>query len=118
MDDVFVIEQGIRISGAITGPQRFWVAGSFATGALRARSVVVARGGALKGLVTVEQADIAGLVEGSLETGPLLLRSTGKIVGVLRCHTIVVEPGGQIEALIRTAGHLPVPPPLGHERAA
>jgi cytoskeletal protein CcmA (bactofilin family) len=118
-DEVFEIARGIRVSGTITGPVRFWVGGTFAAGALRARSLVVAEGGSVSGLVMVEEAEIAGLVDGSLTTeGALLLRSTGRIVGVLRCRTLVVEPGGQIEALIRTAGHLPFPPPLARQTAA
>ncbi|HKM65278.1 MAG TPA: polymer-forming cytoskeletal protein [Acidisphaera sp.] len=119
MDEVFEIARGIRISGTINGPTRFWIGGSFATGTLRARSVVVAEGGSVSGLVMVEEADIAGLVDGSLTTeGTLRLRRTGKIVGVLRCRSLVVEPGAQIDALIRTAGHLPFPPPLSRQTVA
>ena len=73
-----------------------------------------------KGEVEVEDAEIAGVIDGTLlARGNLIVRATGKVLGTARCRRLQVEDGGQITGRIemltdgvppRPADPVPVPP--------
>jgi cytoskeletal protein CcmA (bactofilin family) len=47
--------------------------------------------------VQVEDADIAGVFDGTLTaTGSLIIRATGRVLGVARSRRLSVEDGGQL----------------------
>ena len=54
-----------------------------------------------KGEVEVEDAEIAGTIDGTLTArGNLVVRATGKVLGTARCRRLQVEDGGQITGRI------------------
>lgn len=64
---------------------------------IHATELAVAPGGMFKGEVEVEDAEIAGTINGTLTArGSLLIRATGKVLGSARCRRLQVEDGGQI----------------------
>jgi cytoskeletal protein CcmA (bactofilin family) len=92
-----VVGRGISIKGVISEAERLVVEGIVDATLIHATELVVSPGGTFKGEVEVEDADIAGLVDGTLVArGSLILRSTGKLVGTARCRRLQVEDGGQI----------------------
>ena len=54
-----------------------------------------------KGEVEVEDAEVAGTIDGTLTArGNLIVRATGKVLGTARCRRLQVEDGGQITGRI------------------
>jgi cytoskeletal protein CcmA (bactofilin family) len=69
--------------------------------------------------VQVEDADIAGVFDGTLTaTGSLTIRATGRVLGVARSRRLSVEDGGQLtgrmEMISETSASpaTPVAPPV------
>jgi len=92
-----VVGRGISIEGVVREAERLVVEGVVEATLIHALELVVAPGGVFKGVVEVEDADIAGTVDGTLVArGSLIIRSTGKLIGVARCRRMQVEDGGQI----------------------
>ncbi len=92
-----VVGRGISIKGVISDAERLVVEGIVDATLIHASELVVSPGGTFKGEVEVEDADIAGTVDGTLVArGSLTLRATGKLVGAARCRRLQVEDGGQI----------------------
>jgi len=58
-------------------------------------------GGLFKGEIEVDDAEVAGTVEGTVVArGNLIVRGTGVVLGVARCRRLQVEDGGQITGRI------------------
>ena len=54
-----------------------------------------------KGEVEVEDAEVAGTIDGTLTArGNLIVRASGKVLGTARCRRLQVEDGGQITGRI------------------
>jgi cytoskeletal protein CcmA (bactofilin family) len=59
--------------------------------------LAISPGGVFKGEIEVEDAEIAGTIDGTLTArGALIVRTTGKVLGTARCRRLQVEDGGQI----------------------
>ena len=92
-----VVGRGISVQGTIQDAERLVVEGTVEAAALAATELQIAQGGVLKGSVEVEDAEISGLMDGSLTVrGSLIVRSSGQISGEARCRRLQVEDGGQI----------------------
>ena len=64
---------------------------------IHATELAISPGGVFKGEVEVEDAEIAGTIDGTLTArGSLIVRTTGKVMGTARCRRLQVEDGGQI----------------------
>jgi len=89
-----------------------------------ATELSISHGGVFKGEVEVEDAEIAGTIDGTLTTrGSLIVRATGRVLGTARYRRLQVESGGQItgqlEMLTEAArNELPLTPqpPIGTAR--
>jgi len=92
-----VVGRGISVQGTIQDAERLVVEGTVEAAALSAAELQIAQGGVLKGSVEVEDAEISGLMDGTLTVrGSLVVRSSGQITGEARCRRLQVEDGGQI----------------------
>jgi cytoskeletal protein CcmA (bactofilin family) len=61
----------------------------------------ITQGGMFRGEVEVEEAEVAGTIDGTLTArGNLIVRATGKVLGTARCRRLQVEDGGQITGRI------------------
>jgi cytoskeletal protein CcmA (bactofilin family) len=112
-----VVGRGISVQGTITDAERLVVEGTVEASSLNAAELLIAQGGVLKGQVEVEDAEISGLMDGTLTVkGSLVLRGTGQVTGEARCRRLQVEDGGQLSGKISmitegspaTAPHVPV----------
>jgi len=98
-----VVGQGISVQGTVQDAERLVVEGTVEASMIHATELSIAHGGMFKGAVEVEEAEIAGTMDGTLTArGKLVLRGTGKLLGSARCRRLQVEDGGQISGRMET----------------
>lgn len=92
-----VVGRGISLQGTVQDAERLVVEGTVEASTIRATEVAIAHGGLFKGEIEVEDAEIAGTIDGTLTArGSLIIRNTGRVLGTARCRRLQVEDGGQI----------------------
>lgn len=100
-----VVGRGISVQGTVQDAERLVVEGTVEATMIRASELSVASGGMFKGEVEVDDAEIAGTIDGTLTVNTsLVVRSTGKVLGTARCRRLQVEDGGQITGRIEMLG--------------
>jgi cytoskeletal protein CcmA (bactofilin family) len=68
---------------------------------IHAAELSIAPGGVFKGEVEVDEAEIAGTIDGTLTArSGLIVRGSGKVLGTARCRRLQVEDGGQISGRV------------------
>jgi cytoskeletal protein CcmA (bactofilin family) len=96
-----VVGRGISLQGIVQDAERLVVEGQVEATMIHAAELAVSPGGVFKGEVEVEDAEIAGTVEGTITArGNLIVRATGVVLGTARCRRLQVEDGGQITGRI------------------
>jgi cytoskeletal protein CcmA (bactofilin family) len=96
-----VVGRGISVQGTVQDAERLTVEGTVESTMIHATELVVALGGVFKGEVEVEDAEVAGTVDGTVTArGSLVVRGTGRLLGTARCRRLQVEDGGQITGRI------------------
>lgn len=96
-----VVGRGISVQGTVTEAERLVVEGTVEASMIHAAELSIALGGVFRGEVEVEEAEIAGIIDGTLlARGSLIVRATGKVLGTARCRRLQVEDGGQITGRI------------------
>ena len=92
-----VVGRGISVQGMVQDAERLVVEGMVEATMIHATELSVSLGGTFKGEIEVEDAEVAGTVDGTLTArGNLIVRATGKLLGTARCRRLQVEDGGQI----------------------
>ena len=92
-----VVGRGISLQGVVQDAERLVVEGTVEATMIHATELSIAQGGVFKGEVEIEDAEIAGTIDGTLTVrGNLTVRATGRVLGVARCRRLQVEDGGQI----------------------
>ena len=116
---VLQLGKGISIQGSVTEAERIVIEGTMESPLLQCQELAISHSGVFKGEIQVEDADIAGVFDGTLTaTGNLTIRATGRVLGVARCRRLSVEDGGQLtgrmEMITDTTGGgaMPVAPPV------
>ena len=109
-----VVGRGISLQGVVQDAERLVVEGTVEATMIHATELAIAPGGVFKGEVEVEDAEIAGTIDGTLTVrGSLVVRASGKVLGTARCRRLQVEDGGQITGRIEMITDQPqseVPP--------
>ena len=96
-----VVGRGISVQGTVQDAERLVVEGTVEASMIHATELAISPGGIFKGEVEVEDAEIAGVIDGTLTArGSLIVRATGKVQGTARCRRLQVEDGGQISGHI------------------
>ncbi|MCC6716880.1 MAG: polymer-forming cytoskeletal protein [Acetobacteraceae bacterium] len=96
-----VIGRGISVHGTIQDAERLEVEGIVEAKNIHATELAIAQGGMFRGEVEVEDAEIAGTIDGTLTArNALVVRATGRVLGTARCRRLQVEDGGQITGQI------------------
>ena len=92
----------INLAGEITACDRLVVEGSVQVTLNRTRAIEIAETGRFtNGKAEVEEAEIAGVYEGTLTVRRrLLIRSTGRVSGNVRYGELEIERGGRIAGTI------------------
>jgi cytoskeletal protein CcmA (bactofilin family) len=116
---VLQLGKGISIQGSVTEAERIVIEGTMESQLLQCQELAISHSGVFKGEVQVEDADIAGVFDGTLTaTGSLTIRATGRVLGVARSRRLSVEDGGQLtgrmEMISETSASpaTPVAPPV------
>jgi cytoskeletal protein CcmA (bactofilin family) len=97
-----VVGRGISVQGTVQDAERLVVEGTVEANSINGLTELsIAQGGVFKGEVEVEEAEIAGTIDGTLVARQtLVIRSTGRVLGTARCRRLQVEDGGQITGRI------------------
>ena len=96
-----VVGRGISLQGTVQDAERLVVEGTVEATMIHATELSIAPGGVFKGEVEVEDAEVAGTIDGTLTArGSLQVRASGKVLGTARCRRLQVEDGGQITGRI------------------
>ena len=105
-----VVGKGISVHGTIQDAERLVVEGIVEATLLQATELSITHGGIFKGAVEVEDAEIGGIIDGTVTArGSLIVRATGKVLGTARCRRLQVEDGGQITGTIEMISDSPKP---------
>ena len=113
-----VVGRGISLQGTVTDAERLVVEGTVEASMIQAAELSIAQGGIFKGEVEVEDAESAGVMDGTLTArGNLVVRTTGKVLGTARCRRLQVEDGGQITGRIEMIQEGAQPTPRAAEPA-
>ncbi len=92
-----VVGRGISVQGTVQDAERLVVEGTVEASMIHATELSISPGGMFKGEVEVEDAEVAGTIDGTLTArGNLIVRASGKVLGTARCRRLQVEDGGQI----------------------
>jgi cytoskeletal protein CcmA (bactofilin family) len=92
-----VVGRGISVQGTVQDAERLVVEGIVEATMIHAAELNIAPGGVFKGEAEVDEAEIAGTIDGTLTArGSLMVRGTGRVLGTARCRRLQVEDGGQI----------------------
>ncbi len=96
-----VVGRGISVQGMVQDAERLVVEGTVEATLINAAELSVSHGGVFKGEIEVEEAEVAGTVDGTIVArGALIVRATGVVLGTARCRRLQVEDGGQITGRI------------------
>ena len=107
-----VVGRGISLQGTVSDAERLVVEGTVESQMIQATELSISQVGVFKGEVQVEDAEIAGTFDGTLTArGALVIRSTGRVIGVARCRRLMVEEGGQISGRMEMLGDGAAPAP-------
>ncbi len=110
-----VVGRGISLQGTVSDAERLVVEGTVESQMIQATELSISQAGVFKGEVQVEDAEIAGTFDGTLTArGALVIRGTGRVIGVARCRRLMVEEGGQISGrmeMLGDSGQAPAPAP-------
>ena len=92
-----VVGRGISVQGMVQDAERLVVEGTVEASMIHATELSVSAGGVFRGEIEVEDAEVAGTVDGTVVArGNLVVRATGVVLGTARCRRLQVEDGGQI----------------------
>jgi cytoskeletal protein CcmA (bactofilin family) len=99
---LLIVGPDINLSGEITACDRLVVEGSVQVTLNRTRAIEIAETGRFtNGKAEVDEAEIAGVYEGSLTVRKrLLIRATGRVSGNVRYGEIEIERGGRLAGTI------------------
>lgn len=107
-----VVGRGITVHGTIQDAERLVVEGTVEATMIQAAELSVAQGGVFRGEAQVEDAEIAGIIDGTLTArGTLVIRGSGRVLGTARCRRLQVEEGGQISGQMEMLAEPPAPEP-------
>ncbi|MCQ4162125.1 polymer-forming cytoskeletal protein, partial [Roseomonas sp. GC11] len=105
-----VVGKGISLQGTVTDAERLVVEGTVESQMLHAAELQISHSGVFKGEVEVDDAEIAGTFDGTLTArNTLIIRGTGKVLGVARCRRLQVEEGGQLSGKMEMLSDNPAP---------
>ncbi len=95
-----IIDEGFTVDGTVAGKGRLVIKGTI-KGAVSGDNVVVAEEGAVYADARANVMTIGGVFDGQIQADKeLIILSTGKCSGQVKCHDLVVEAGGVLNAAV------------------
>ena len=114
-----VVGRGISVQGTVQDAERLVVEGTVEASMIHAAELHVAPGGMFRGEVQVQDAEVAGTIDGTLTAkGSLVIRASGRLLGTAKCRRLQVEDGGQVtgrlemlsDAMVQDTAVMPAEP--------
>jgi len=107
-----VVGRGISVQGTVQDAERLVVEGTMEATMVNGLSeLFIPHGGIFKGEVEVDEAEVAGTIDGTVTArNALIVRGSGRVLGTARCRRLQVEDGGQITGRIEMLGNAPTAP--------
>ena len=100
-----LINQGCKISGAISGAGNFVISGEVDGDCDVQGTVTVSAGGLWLGTIKAESVIVSGRVEGDIEAdGKVEITATAKIIGTVTAEAIAVAEGAVVDGVMQTTG--------------
>ncbi|WP_426954834.1 bactofilin family protein [Muricoccus radiodurans] len=110
-----VVGKGISLQGTVADAERLVVDGTVESQMIQATELQITPSGVFKGEVQVEDAEIAGVFDGTITArGSLVIRSTGRVLGVARSRRLSVEEGGQLSGRMEMLTDAQASAPMGN----
>ena len=105
-----VVVRGISFQGTVQDAERLVVEGIMeATMINGLTELSITQGGIFKGEVEVDDAEVAGTIDGTLTArNALIIRASGRVLGTARCRRLQIEDGGQITGRIEMLGDIAI----------
>ncbi|MBB5373886.1 bactofilin family protein [Acidocella aromatica] len=105
-----VVGRGISVQGTVQDAERLVVEGTVEANTINGLAELsIAQGGIFKGEVEVDEAEVAGTIDGTIiARQTLIVRGSGRVLGTARCRRLQVEDGGQITGRIEMLGDSPI----------
>jgi len=101
-----LINEGCKISGAITGSGDFMISGEVVGDADLSGTVSVTGSGYWQGSIQADNVIVAGHVEGDVTAnGKVEITSTARINGTITGEAIAVAEGAVVEGVMKTTGN-------------
>ena len=95
-----IIDEGFTVDGTVTGKGRLVIKG-IVKGSVSGDNVVIAEEGAVYAEARANMMTIGGTFDGQVDVNKeLIILSTGKCSGQVKCKDLVVEAGGQLNATV------------------
>lgn len=95
-----IIDEGFVVEGTVVGQGRLVIKGTV-KGSVNGDNVLVAEEGTVHADARANVMTIGGNFEGQLEVGKeLIILSTGKCSGQIKCKDLVVEAGAMLNASV------------------
>ncbi len=114
-----VVGRGISVQGMVQDAERLVVEGTVEATMIHAAELAVSHGGIFRGEIEVENAEVAGTIDGTITArGSLVVRGTGVVLGTARCRRLQVEDGGQITGRIEMIPETPRTAPAARPEPA
>lgn len=100
-EDITIGENSL-LEGSFETQGSIFVDGAAVNADLRAAQLSIGATGRVEGQAAVLRAEIAGVFDGTLEcTGEVILRSSSRIAGEVKCAKLVTHRGAVIDAQVR-----------------
>ncbi len=90
-----VIAEGLKIVGSVTAEGSVELNGHM-DGELHCTSLVISPTGHVAGTVEAERVVVDGKVDGPIRGGDVVLKSQARVVGDIRCTSLIVEKGASV----------------------
>ncbi len=95
-----IIDEGFTVEGTVTGKGRLVIKGTV-RGTLSGDNVVISEEGSVYADARAHMMTIGGLFDGQVEVEKaLVILTTGKCTGKVKCNDLVVEAGGLLNAAV------------------
>jgi cytoskeletal protein CcmA (bactofilin family) len=106
-----VVGRGISVQGTVQDAERLVVEGTVEANMINGLTELsITHGGMFKGEVEVDEAEVAGTIDGTLVARQsLVVRASGRVLGTARCRRLQVEDGGQITGRIEMLNDVGTP---------
>jgi len=86
----------VAVTGDIATPGQLHIDGKV-TGDVRCGTLSQGESGAISGNIVADEARLAGLIDGGVSAGALLLEATARITGDVLYETLTVNTGAQVD---------------------